>query len=443
MSFVSNIFIFYFLPISVFLTTIAKKISNTIYKIVLFILSYIFCFWLGRKTLVFVFVISILVYLSQFIKKQRSLIIVFIILLILFFNYFSIYYKGSNRVILGMISLEPIAISFVGLSAISFVADISKKETTYSVSFIDSSLYISYFPKYISGPIAKWSKFSNSLSNSHISLDRTIDGIISFIKGFAYKSIIADTLLYSIQPIINNYSNYNSILLILCIFTYSFVIYFDFLGYSKMACGVSKMLGIDLPNNFNMPYKSKSISEFYRRWHISLGDFFKEYVYIPLGGNRKNVYLNILIVMFLSGIWHGNGIAYIVWGLINGLIMIIERKKKINLGTIGIIINFVIVSILWTPFMLNSASSILSYFVSVFKNINVVSIYNICYYYNLRTVIILLIAIILSFVNLESFGINIREKSPVLYYFAYALLFIVCIMFMINSSYSPFIYFRF
>lgn len=443
MSFVSNTFIFYFLPIVILFTSIAKRISNTYYKVLLLLFSYLFCFWLSKKTLIFIFFISIIVYFSQYIKKQIKLILCFIVTLIIFFNYFPTFYNGSNQLILKAISLEPIAISFVGLSAISFVIDVSKNKTEQIISFIDSSLYISFFPKYISGPIVTWSNFSNSIQDSQISLDRTIEGIILFIKGFACKTIIADPLLYSIQPIISNHSNFSSILLILCIFTYSFIIYFDFLGYSKMSCGVSKMVGIDLPNNFNNPYRSKSISEFYRKWHISLGNFFKQYIYIPLGGNRKNVYSNILIVMLISGIWHGNGIAYIAWGLINGIIMIFERKHKINIGWLSVLINFVIVSILWMPFMLNSMSNILSYISNIFTNAHVVGIYDISYYFNLRTIVIIIIAVILSFVDLSFLNTKMQSKAPLLYYFGYVVLFVICIMFMINSTYSPFIYFRF
>lgn len=441
MSFASNVFVFYFFPISLLLVIIANKISKEAYKIVLLLLSYIFCFWLGKSTLLFALLISIILYFYQYKRSLSPAIVLIIILTLLFYKYTPILYKESNAFINGFINMEPIAISFVSLSAISFCVDLSKNNK--NVSFVEASLFISYFPKYISGPIVKWNDFVSLIDDSKINLDRVVDGLIYFIKGFAYKIIIADTILNSIQPIINSSYRFNSISLIICIFVYSFVIYFDFLGYSKMAKGISLALGIELIDNFNKPYTSRSISEFYRRWHISLGNFFKEYVYIPLGGNKKHLYINIFIVMLISGIWHGNGSAYIIWGTINGLIMAIERKYPIKRGIVFILVTFVVVSILWMPFMLGSVSKIFQYLVNIITNVNVSSLYGLEYYFNVRTIIILVVAILLSFFDFDSIEKTIKSKFLFIYYLLMVLLFILSILFMINSSYSPFIYFRF
>lgn len=441
MSFSTNIFIFYFFPISLLLSIIVNRVFYQYTKIVLLLISYIFCFWLGKTTIVYVLLVSLLLYLYSQCNKNKLFLYIFIILIVLIFFKFVSIADIDNYYIDKIISLQPIAISFVSLSAISFCIDFYRNDN-YKVSLIDISLYISYFPKYISGPIVLWDEFKEKINHIDITLNNIVDGLVVFIKGFFYKVVIADVLFCSIQPIISHYSDHNSLVLILTIFVYSFVIYFDFLGYSVMATGISKSFGIELSSNFNMPYTSHSISEFYRRWHISLGNFFKKYVYIPLGGNKKNVYFNLFIVMLLSGIWHGNGIAYVLWGILTGLLMVIEKKYPCKKKRINIVVNYIIVSILWLPFMLGSTKNIINYIFCIFTNYHSSSLYGAEYYYNIRTILIMVFAIILSFSNLNRIEEQIK-KIPVLYYVIFVFIFVVCIMFMINSTYTPFIYFRF
>lgn len=440
MAFTTNIFIFYFLPIVVFIYFLIHKFAAKFENVFLLFSSLLFCLWASRETLIYVVLLTIILYLYSLLDKNKYYKI-FLIILILGFSIYKIlsFCSFDHNLLNKLISLEPIAFSFVSLSAISFCIDSYKYDIKTS-NVLDIALYISFFPKFMSGPIVLWKSFNKQIYKREVSIHSLVQGIIKFIQGFACKIIIANSLSESINPIISNYKDYNSLALLLCIFTYSFIIYFDFMGYSKMAIGISEMFGFSIDKNFDLPYMSHSLNEFYRKWHISLGTFLKEYVYIPLGGNRSNVYINIMIVMIISGIWHGNNISYVIWGILNGLIMILERKFLKNETILFVVLNFVLVSVLWMPFMLNSTGNIIEYISCIFSNAAVKSTYDISFYFNVRTIIILIVAIIFSFIDIDKM---IRIKHPISFYLLYTLIFILSLMFMINSTYTPFIYFRF
>ena len=217
-------------------------------------------------------------------------------------------------------------------------------------------------------------------------------------------------------------------------------IYFDFSGYSDIAIGISKIFGFDFDENFNYPYLSKSIGEFWNRWHISLGNFFKHYIYIPLGGNKKHVYLNLFIVFLVSGIWHGNGVGYIIWGIIMGLCVCLERYIYIYINVPKIIkwlFTMLIVYFSWIIFMTPSFSVALNYIKLMFSNISSDSVpFTYQYYFDKRIIFTLCLG---SFFSL----FNIKIKNELIKYLILIVLFIISIIYMVNSSYSPFLYFRF
>ncbi|MGN0789741.1 MAG: MBOAT family O-acyltransferase, partial [Christensenellales bacterium] len=220
--------------------------------------------------------------------------------------------------------VAPLGISFITFSAISYLADIYKGKAE-SGNLIDCLLYMTFFPKVVSGPIVLWRDFKEQIRSKDINFNNFVEGLNRLMIGFAKKLILADTFgacIASATGAIDIPTAFGvSILFML-------QIYYDFSGYSDIAIGLSKMLGIGVKENFNFPYLSTSISDFWRRWHVSLGTWFREYVYIPLGGNRKGTkrtIINIAIVFLLTGIWHGAGWTYILWGAINGFCNIIEK----------------------------------------------------------------------------------------------------------------------
>lgn len=228
--------------------------------------------------------------------------------------------------------IVPLGISFITFSQISFLVDSYKEKT--EVSFIDYAVYVLFFPKVTMGPIALSKEFILQLNDNvrkNVSYDNIAKGIYSFAFGLAKKVLIADLLAgyvgyaYDYTPILGMTNAWIAVL------AYTLQIYFDFSGFCDMANGISLMLNFDLPVNFNSPYRSLSIGEFWDRWHITLTKFFTKYVYIPLGGNRKGTfrtYLNIMIVFFISGIWHGSTINFVIWGLIHGVLSCISRATK-------------------------------------------------------------------------------------------------------------------
>lgn len=226
----------------------------------------------------------------------------------------------------------PVGLSFYIFSFISLVLDLLKSKKTLSLfEFLSYSLF---FPKLLSGPITRYESFRNDLISKKINKENVYNGFCLFCIGLLFKCILADNIFNVINQI--NVYGFDSISMPtawLCMYAYTMNLYFDFAGYSLMAIGIAKMIGFILPDNFNEPFSSHSVSEFWRRWHITLGTFFKDYVYIPLGGNRKGIVrqcINIIIVWILTGLWHGFSINFVVWALLIGCFIIIEKLVLIK-----------------------------------------------------------------------------------------------------------------
>lgn len=350
----------------------------------------------------------------------------------------------------------PLGISFITFSIISYFVDIYQGNATAGNLF-DCLLYIFFFPKVVSGPIILWRDFQPQIKTRPVSTSEFVQGINRLIIGFAKKVILADTFGAFINNI--NGQNIDAGTAWLSWICYALEIYYDFSGYSDIAIGVSEMVGFHFAENFNFPYRSLSITEFWRRWHISLGNFFKNYIYFPLGGNRKGknrTLVNLAVVFAVTGIWHGAGAAYIIWGAIHGCCVVIERVirdkewyKKIP-SFFKWIVTFIISATAWQLFRFGSLRNTATWFFSLFGKYD----YSLIpmtweYYLDARLITFIVIgfigATLLGNQKLKDFykAMNGKAWFYILKEAVLIILLLVSVAFMINSTYSPFIYFQF
>lgn len=229
----------------------------------------------------------------------------------------------------------PIGISFYTFQSISYLVDVYRKEAPVQKSFGGLLLYISMFPQLIAGPIVRYEVVANEINSRHVSMQDLSDGLYRFFIGMGKKVIIANQFSVIAKYFLNgDMGELTTSGAWLGVAAFTLQIYFDFSGYSDMAIGMGRCMGFHFNENFNHPYCCNSITDFWRRWHMSLGSFFRDYVYIPLGGNRKHQYMNILIVWFLTGMWHGASWNFIIWGIYFGIIVSIEKFTILRIKTI-------------------------------------------------------------------------------------------------------------
>ena len=252
---------------------------------------------------------------------------------LVFFKYINFIITTYNSVFRKTVSMLditlPIGISFFTFQAISYIVDLYREKYAPQNDLIKLALYISFFPQLIAGPIVRYIDIEKQLTDRVITYEKTALGIKRFIIGLSKKVLISNILGQSIDNVLSHpVKDISTLLCWITAIMYIMQIYFDFSGYSDMAIGLGKIFGFDFPENFNMPYISKSVCEFWRRWHISLGTWFREYLYIPLGGNRKGsirTLINLLVVFAATGIWHGASWNFLIWGLWHGVFCVIER----------------------------------------------------------------------------------------------------------------------
>lgn len=380
MVFSSAVFLWLFLPIVFCINLILpSKFSN----IFLLAASLFFYAW-GEPVYVLLMLFTILVNWtlgiaiskSERYKKAYLFLGIIIDLSILgFFKYAGFLVNTVNSVLHRQIISAPdvtlpIGISFFTFQAISYVVDVYRKDTEKSNNIINVALYISFFPQLIAGPIVKYKEISEQINSRKITKQGTAEGFRKFIYGLAKKVLIANILGKSVDVIFGlEMSSVGFFLAWAGAVMYTLQIYYDFSGYSDMAIGLGKMFGFDIPMNFDKPYLSRSIGEFWRRWHISLGSWFREYVYIPLGGNRKGdkrTLINLSVVFLLTGIWHGAGFSFIFWGIWHGFFSVMERlflKKFLDRHVIiSRIYLLLVVTFGWVVFRINNLARSLSWF---------------------------------------------------------------------------------
>ncbi|HAT4306574.1 MBOAT family O-acyltransferase [Clostridium perfringens] len=455
MVFSSIMFIFRFLPIMFIIYYLTpKKFKN----LSLLILSLVFYSW-GEPKYFIIMLLSIGVdySISIFIEKYRGKKIITKVLLfcslifnlgmLILFKYLNFFIENINLVFgtsLSLIYLTlPLGISFYTFQTMSYTIDVYRGKIKAERNIINFGAYVCLFPQLIAGPIVKYSDIKNELKNRKIKVNQVEEGITEFIIGMGKKVLIANNigLLWNeIQELGINYVS--TPLLLLGVIAFSFQIYFDFSGYSSMAIGLGKMLGFDFPENFNFPYMSRSITEFWRRWHITLGAWFKEYVYIPMGGNRlgKNrTILNLFVVWFLTGFWHGAKYNFIIWGLYFFFLIVIEKVFLMNyLNKYKIFSHiYAIVCIVfgWALFSFEDLLSIKYLFQMEFS-------WDFIYY--LRNYFLVMIIAILGSTKLIN---NIYErfikKNKSLECLVLMIVFTLSVAYLVDSTYNPFLYFRF
>jgi alginate O-acetyltransferase complex protein AlgI len=474
MVFSSSIFLFIFLPIVLSLYfLVPRQFKN----IVLLISSIFFYSWGAPK---FIFVILGTTFVDYFFvrilhnsetKFKRNLFLILSLStnlgLLFYFKYCNFFIENIN-VILGGIGVQeivwlklvlPIGISFYTFESLTYVIDVYRRVHAPLKNFWEYQLYIILFPKLIAGPIIRYHDIADQIKDRFINenIENRINGFFRFIIGLSKKILIANVLgqvadnIYALP--LEQINSTGAWVAMLC---YTFQIYFDFSGYSDMAIGLALLFGFKFPENFNNPYISQSITEFWRRWHISLGAWMKNYLYIPLGGNQVKsnyrLYLNLWLVFLASGLWHGASWNFVLWGAYHGLFLVLERmfllKAYAKLGkALSIIICFFIVNVGWIYFRLEDLTTanqiVLKLFNFDFSHIPV--------RFDYKAMSMLVVAIVFVFIwgfsKAELFQervlSSLSDKSLVVKCFTCIVLLIVCSGYIIASDFNPFIYFRF
>ncbi|MGM8214812.1 MBOAT family O-acyltransferase [Bacillaceae bacterium W0354] len=461
MVFSSLTFLFFFLPIVLALYYVSpKKLQNG----TLLIVSLIFYAW-GEPVYVCLIIFSALsdyvhgLIISKHLIKAKwkaklALVssIVINIGLLSFFKYADFLIENVNTVLQTNFELLdlplPIGISFYTFQTISYIIDVYRGEVSAQRNPVTLMMYVSLFPQLIAGPIVRYQAIEQSLNRRRWNTDQFAEGVQLFIIGLGKKVLIANNigLLYDqiqSQPV----SELTVVAAWLGMIAFGFQIYFDFSGYSDMAIGLGKMFGFEFPMNFNYPYVSKSVSEFWRRWHISLGAWFRDYVYIPLGGSRVGkwkLYRNLFIVWGLTGLWHGASWNFILWGLYFGTLIMLERaglkNVLVKLPTVipHMYLLFVIV-ISWVFFVHEDLSSIAEYFQAMF-NFSGTWVDDFTIYLLYTNAILIIVTSILSTPVLKVVHHRSFEFIKVMCYII--ILFLVT-AYLVDESFNPFLYFRF
>ena len=362
--------------------------------------------------------------------------------------------KGTGSLGLKEVIL-PIGISFFTFQAMSYVIDVYRGDAETQKNILDFGLYVALFPQLIAGPIVRYHDVALQINDRVESLDKFRRGIKRFCYGLGKKVLIANTFALVVDRIwALDLENIGTAIAILVTISYTFQIYYDFSGYSDMAIGLGHMFGFEFKENFNYPYMTTSITDFWRRWHISLSTWFKEYVYIPLGGNRHGLFrtcLNLMIVFLLTGIWHGANFTFIMWGVVYGLIQIIEKLfllKALNANKLKFVNWIYVMIITLLLFVVFRSNNIQEAFVIFSQYGKLESKYNVLSYISMKYIVTLIIAILSMGVIQKIFGklyekinnntiVNIIDAT-----LQFAIL-IIAILSIVDGTYNPFIYFQF
>ena len=470
MLFSSIVFIFVFLPIVLIIYYVLLKNNRKYQNVFLLISSLIFYAW-GEPWFVLIMIFSIILnwlYAIQVSKSYTSIrkrIIIIIMLIsnlgILFiYKYLKFFIANLNAISFVNLNVPaivlPIGISFFTFQAISYVVDISRGDGEVQKSPLNVGLYIGLFPQLIAGPIVRYKTISEQILYRKESINCFNEGVKRFIIGLTKKMVIANTIaLIADNTFNNNISTLSVMSAWLGAIAFTLQIYFDFSGYSDMAIGLGKMFGFEFLENFDYPYISKSISEFWRRWHISLGTWFRDYVYIPLGGSRvrakSRLIINLFIVWILTGIWHGANWTFITWGALYFILLSFEKLTRYEKVKLPVLIKriytlgFVIFG--WVLFKSNSLLDAFEYMKSML-GLNQNSFVDLLFFINIKENYFVIISAIMFSTPIFS---NLRQKFQSKSIFANNLfeistllvMLLISFTYVIKGSYNPFIYFNF
>lgn len=462
MVFSSLSFLFYFLPTILFLYYILPKKFRYGRNFVLLIGS-LFFYFVGEPKAIVVMLLSIFInYLGGIAvnsggEKQRKIsltIVVILNLTILFYYKYLMFIVGNLSKIFDF-SVEtksiymPIGISFFTFQGMSYVFDVYMKNAEVKKNPLDIALYISLFPQLIAGPIVRYKTVADEIDGRVETLDLFSTGVIRFIVGLSKKVLLANKFGIIADEIFKLNGNYNLSVPLswFGVLMFALQIYYDFSGYSDMAIGLGKMFGFNFLENFDYPYISKSITEFWRRWHMSLGTWFRDYIYIPLGGNRVSVprhILNMFIVWFLTGFWHGASWNYIIWGLYFFVFLVIEKyvfgnKFEKVPKIFRHLYALIVILVGWVIFKEENSFLLLKYLKAMFSVGLKPTIGGVTYYLK-EYYIEIFLGIIFSANILKAFEKGKKTIPAISIYF---ILLILSIVSLFSSSYNPFIYFRF
>ena len=456
MSFGNLYFVFGFLPVSLLLYFIApSRIKN----VVLLLCSLVFFAW-GEPT--YLLLLALSVGFNYFTGRELALLlraekkgaarfvltcsVILNLLLLCFFKY------GAE--LLGGRALPmPIGISFFTFSLLSFLIDISRGRAPAAKNIIDFGLYVTFFPKLVSGPIVRYAEMEAQLREHPFSWEKFGSGARQFLIGLAKKVLIANTLgttFYALSAL--SVTSLSAAGAWLCAISYSLMLYFDFGGYSDMAIGLAGMFGFALEKNFDYPYLSGTVAEFWRRWHISLGTWFREYVYIPLGGSRcgsLRTALNLMVVWLLTGIWHGTGACFLLWGVYYGVLLVLEKlilRRVLNKvpDAVRHILTLLCVVIGWVFFFSPSPQAAFAMLGRMFGTGKLLD--TAAKYYWSAAWRVILLAVFACLPVGARFGRSLLRRGRAwipLSIVYYAVLLLLCIAGMMNDTYSAFLYFQF
>ena len=451
MVFSSLLFLFWFIPIffAVYYV-LPARFRNT----ALFLGSIVFYAWGEPKFLVLIFISIFVNYIAgQVMHKNPKAVLtgalIFDFGMLVVFKYTGFFVENINNIFGTTISNPqltlPLGISFYTFQIASYVIDLYRGKIKPCKNPLTLGTYLVMFPQLIAGPIVVYEMVDEELKSRKITFAMVEEGIATFILGLASKVLIANqvgALWNDLEQI--GYDRISTPLAWLGVVAFSLQIYFDFNGYSLMAIGLGKMLGFNIPKNFNNPYISKSLTEFWRRWHITLSSWFRDYVYIPLGGNRKGklrTYINLFIVWFLTGFWHGAGWNFIIWGLFFFVFLSLEKLFMAKIleknAIVARIYSLIMIGLSWMIFAITDFSKLGLFFGKLFScdfGSDVV-------YYLKNYAVVLVLGCVFSTPLLTKFYEKNRRKP--LGVAALVVLFLMCTAYLTDMSYNPFLYFRF
>ncbi len=465
MLFSSLTFLFVFLPVVVGVYYILPMKAKNIWILAA---SLFFYFYGEPKYLV----LMVSVITSSFIfglltdraegKRRKTLTVLSVAVslsALFFFKYTDFFITTVNSAFganLGLLKLAlPVGISFYTFQAISYNIDVYRKDVPAQKNIINLALYISLFPQLIAGPIVRYSDIEKSLHNRTHNLEKFSYGIRRFVFGLAKKVLLANSF-GSLCELFRDTSEKSTLFFWIYAVAYSLQVYFDFSGYSDMAIGLGSMLGFKFVENFRHPFASGSVTEFWRRWHISLGSWFRDYVYIPMGGNRvrkTRFFFNILTVWFLTGFWHGADWTFIVWGLYFAVLLLAEKSipQKIKNKTPAVLSHLYLIFVVLVGFVIFNANGISGavedikgMFTSAYPLCTDTTLYYLCSY-----AVLLIIGIIGSTPIVKNAALKLGETKagskiiPILEPVAIIILLVAVTAYLIDGSYNPFLYFRF
>ncbi len=461
-------FLFYFLPILIILYFIVpSKFKN----LVMIIASFTFYAWGEIRFIPIMLALSVEDFVcAKLMEKYRSnkkLRTLFMLIsvcsnlgVLLYFKYTNFFLENAFA-LFGKTSpfvkiILPIGVSFNTFQSISYAIDVYRGTTSCEKSYYNYLAYTTLFPQIIAGPIVRYVTVENDLDDHILNMDSFAEGMRRFILGLGKKVLIANNAGYLWDMISSGKAGEASVVLSwLGIVAYAFQIYFDFSGYSDMAIGLARVFGLKFDENFNYPYISKSVTEFWRRWHITLGSWFRDYVYIPMGGNRVSTVrwmLNILTVWGLTGFWHGASWNFIFWGLYFAVLLVLEKKllgKFLSKAPNWLlhIYTMLLVLISWVIFYFEDLGVLWAYLQGMFgvglSFVNSNALYQLSSYF-----IIFAVAAYASTPHFKNTVLALSEKSNnrlvnIGSSLFYLVIFVVCLAYLVNSTYNPFLYFRF